>query len=129
MKSRISFVLIGFVFVLLAFPAMGFANKASVKIEAPAAAEKGSEIIIKVQVSHKGNNFLHHTNWVEVKINGKTIQRWEFSASNRPEEENFTREVTYKIIEQITITAEANCNFHGSEGAVTGRVLLVAEGT
>jgi len=62
---------------------------------------------------------------VEIKINGMAIQTWKFSAFSRPEGETFTREIKTKITEQLTITTEANCNFHGSEGAATARVLLV----
>jgi len=120
-------VFLGLVFVLLGSPAAGYANKSSVKIEAPQAAEKGSEIVIKIHVFHKGNNFIHYTNWVDVKINGKPFQRWEFSSSKRAESENFTREVTYKFTEPITVVAEANCNTHGSEGPSTWTVTLASE--
>jgi len=126
MKNKV-IVFLGFVFVLLGSPAVCYANKSSVKIEAPQAAEKNSEIVIKIHVLHKGNNFIHYTNWVDVKINGKLFQRWEFSASKRPEDENFTREVTYKLTEPITIVAEANCNTHGSEGPETWTVTLAPE--
>ncbi len=83
--------------------------------------------MIKIHVFHKGDNFLHYTDWVDVKINGKPVQRWEFSSSKRPEAENFTREVTYKLTEPITIVAEANCNTHGSEGPATWTVTLAPE--
>jgi len=126
MKKK-SMVLVGFLFVLLVFATEGFANKSSVKIEAPQTAEKNSEIVIKIHVFHKGNNFIHYTNWVDVKINGKTLQRWEFSASKRPEAENFTKEIVYKLTGPITIVAEANCNTHGSEGSKTWTVTLPPE--
>jgi len=126
MKNK-GIIFLGFVFVLLGSPAESYANKSSVKIEAPQAAEKNSEIVIKIHVFHKGNNFIHYTNWVDVKVNGKPFQRWEFSASKRPEAENFTREVTYKLTEPITIVAEANCNTHGSEGPATWTVTLAPE--
>ncbi len=126
MKTK-GIVFLGFVLVFLVFPAESFANKSSVKIEAPQVAEKGSEIVIKIHVSHKGNNFLHYTKWVDVKINDKPVQRWEFSASNRPEDKNFTREVTYKLTEPLTIIAEADCNLHGSEGSETWTVTLAPE--
>ena len=126
MKNK-SIVFLGLVVVLLSSPAASYANKSSVKIEAPQAAEKGSEIVIKIHVFHKGNNFIHYTNWVDVKINGKSFQRWEFSSSKRAESENFTREVTYKFTEPITVVAEANCNTHGSEGPATWTVTLASE--
>ena len=117
-------VLLGLVFVLLFLPVHSFANKSSVKIEAPQSAEKGSEIVIKIHVSHEGNNFIHHTNRVDVKINGKLIKSWEFTARKRPETENFTREVTYTLTGPITVTAEANCNIHGSEGPATWTIAV-----
>ena len=125
MKASKYFFLLILVCFLLAFPAPGLANKSSVKIEAPSTAEQGSEIIIKIHVTHKGNNFIHYTNWVKIKINDRAIQNWNFSAFSRPEGETFTREVKTKMTEQLTITAEANCNLHGSEGAATAHVLLV----
>lgn len=35
------------------------ANKSSSSIETPQYVQKDSEIIIKITVTHKGNNFLH----------------------------------------------------------------------
>ena len=112
---------------LLASPLESFANKSSVKIEAPQVAGKGSEIRIKVHVFHEGNNFIHYTNWLDIKINDKPVQRWEFSAFKKPEAQDFVREVTYKITEPITIVAQSNCNIHGSTGAATWTVTLAPE--
>ncbi|MFC1505398.1 desulfoferrodoxin family protein, partial [Thermodesulfobacteriota bacterium] len=61
----------------------------------------------------------HYTNWVRVSVNGSELKRWEFSRSNRPENENFTLTVTYAVTAPIEIVAEANCNMHGSEGPAT----------
>ena len=94
-------------------------NKASVQIDAPERAAKGSEVTIKIHVFHEGNNYLHHTSWVSVKVNGQEITRWDFSAFSRPEAGDFTREITYKLVEAAEIVAEANCNIHGSAGPVT----------
>ena len=126
MKKK-GIVFLSLVFVLFGSLTVSYANKSSVKIEAPQAAEKGSEIVIKIHVFHKGNNFIHYTDWVDVKINGKPFQRWEFSSSKRPEAEDFTIEVTYKLTEPITIVAEANCNTHGSAGPATWTVTLAPE--
>lgn len=112
---------------LLTSPVESFANKSSVKIEAPQVAEKGSDITISVHVFHEGNNFIHHTNWVDMKVNGKPVQRWEFSAFRKPEAGDFTREVTYKMTEPITIVAQSHCNIHGSAGATTWTVTLAPE--
>jgi desulfoferrodoxin (superoxide reductase-like protein) len=126
MKNK-GIAFLGLAVVLLGAPAASFGNKSSVEIEAPQAAEEGSEIVIKIHVFHKGNSFIHYTNWVDVKINGKPFQRWEFSSSKRPEAEDFTIEVTYKLTEPITVVAEANCNTHGSEGPSTWTVTLASE--
>ena len=98
------------------------ANKTAVRIEVPESAEKGTEITIKVHVSHDGNNFLHYTNWVSIKINGQEVKRWKFSMFKRPESDNITLKIKYLITESITIVAEANCNRHGSDGAKTAIV-------
>ena len=121
-----SIVLLGFALVCLVCAGEVFADKSSVKIEAPQVAEKGAEIVIKILVFHKGNNFVHYTNWVDVKINDKPVKRWTFSASDRPEAENFTRGITYRVTEPVTIVAEANCILHGSEGPATGTVSLAS---
>jgi len=120
-------VFLALVLGLLSSPVESFANKSSVKIEAPQVAERGSEIRINIHVFHEGNNFIHHTNSVDIKINDKPVQRWEFSAFKKPEAENFTREVRYKITEPITIVAQSNCNIHGSAGATTRTVTLAPE--
>ena len=120
-------VFLGLAFACLICPGRSFADKSSVKIEAPQAAEKGAEIVIKIHIFHKGNNFLHYTDWVEVKIDEKTEQRWTFSASERPEAENFSRQFSYRLTGPITIVAEANCVLHGSEGPATWTVSLVSE--
>jgi len=99
-----------------------FANKSSTSIEAPPIVQRGSEIVIKIQVNHKGNNFLHYTNWLRVLVNQKEVARWEFSSGNRPEGEIFTREIKLKVTEDLEITAEANCNIHGSAGSSTIKI-------
>lgn len=106
----------------MAVPAM--ANKASVRIEAPSEVTPGSTITIKLHVMHNGNNWFHYTNWVQVSINNSELKRWDFSRSNRPENENFTRTVTYEVTGPLEITAEANCNLHGSAGPATLSVKL-----
>ena len=101
---------------ILFFSSLSFANKTSVNIVAPEKAKKGSEVTIKIEVRHSNNNFFHHTNWVWVKVNGKEYKRWEYSGFNKPEDNNFTLEITLKIDEDTTIEAEGNCNIHGSAG-------------
>ncbi|WP_320042822.1 desulfoferrodoxin family protein [uncultured Desulfobacter sp.] len=61
---------------------------------------------------------MHHVNWVVLKADGKEIARWDFSAFNRPESGTFSKEVDYTISGPVELTAEANCNMHGSTGPV-----------
>jgi desulfoferrodoxin (superoxide reductase-like protein) len=113
MSRKILFV---FLFFFIIFSGTAFADKTTVTIEAPDTVKKGMEITIKINVTHRGNNFIHYTNWVYVKANGKEIARWEFSMGNRPEDEKFSKEVKYKITKPTEITAQGNCNIHGSSG-------------
>jgi desulfoferrodoxin (superoxide reductase-like protein) len=93
-----------------------FANEAKISIVAPVSVSPGTEITIKLNIMHHGNNWFHYTNWVYVKVNGEEVKRWEFSRKNRPESENFTRTFTYKVVGPIEVIAEANCNLHGNQG-------------
>lgn len=115
-------LLVGMVitFLFCVMPLM--ADKSSVTIDAPDTAEKGQVITIIIKVTHDGNNFLHHTNWVYVKANGEQIARWEYTWTSLPEQEVFEKEVTYAVNESLIIEAEANCNVHGSEGLVRKEV-------
>jgi len=101
-----------------------FANQSSVRIEAPDTVASGQEITIKVHVSHDGNNFIHHTDWVYVKINDQEIKRWQFGTFETPESDNFTREIQYTVMTPIVITSEANCNLHGSTGISEKKVMI-----
>lgn len=108
--------------VLLFMSGTVFADKTSVSISAPASAAPGTEITIRVTATHSANNFLHHTNWLYVMVNGKEIARWNFSWREKPEESVFTREIKYTVRESVEITAEGHCNIHGSTGPQTVRV-------
>jgi desulfoferrodoxin (superoxide reductase-like protein) len=105
-------------FILFVLATTAFANKTAVSIESPQLVKKGTEITIKIAVSHSANNFFHYTNWVYIHANGKEIARWDFSSGNRPESNNFTREIKYTVNEKTEITAMGNCNIHGSAGEV-----------
>ena len=100
-----------------------WANKAESKIEAPDAAAKGQEITIRVTVTHNANNFFHHVEWVWVQVNGKEVARWDYTASNKPEGETFTKEIKYKVEGDLEIKAKASCNIHGSAGEAVMKVL------
>jgi desulfoferrodoxin (superoxide reductase-like protein) len=101
-------------FCLIASPV--FANKASATIDAPEKAKLGSVITIKVNIAHRGDNFIHHVDWAYVKVNGKEVGRWEFTFYRLPESENFSREVSYTVDGPLTIEAEGHCDIHGSAG-------------
>jgi desulfoferrodoxin (superoxide reductase-like protein) len=100
------------------------ANKSTTSIEVPENITKGSEITIRVTVTHNANNFIHHTKWLQIMINGKEIARWDYTMGNRPEGSTFTKEIKYKAEGDIEIKAEASCNIHGSAGPSTVRVLV-----
>ena len=123
MKKLIRLILF---FSLVYFLSLGiaFANKSSVSLTAPESVPKGTEVTIRVNVTHSGNNMFHYTKWVYVKINGKEIARWDFSAMNTPESENFTREIKYTVNEPAQIEAEANCSIHGSAGIIKASITL-----
>jgi desulfoferrodoxin (superoxide reductase-like protein) len=99
------------------------ANKAAITIEAPESAAPGTEITIRVTVTHNANNLIHHVNWVYIMINGKEAGRWEFGWMSLPEEVPFTRELRYRAAGPLEIKAEANCNIHGSRGPAYKKVM------
>lgn len=116
---KISFLLISSLFLALYFTDCAYADKSSVAIEAPESAAVGSEVTIKITVTHSANNFIHHTNWVYVMVNGKEVGRWEYSWNKKPSAAIFTKEIKYKVTGPLEIKAEANCNIHGSKGPET----------
>ena len=98
------------------------ADKSAVTIEAPDQVAKGTEITVKVHVTHSSNSFFHHTNWVKVFVNGQQEGFWEYSGRNLPEDAKFTKEIKLTITEPTEIVAEANCNMHGSQGPAEKRI-------
>ena len=106
--------------IFISVPA--WANKSETKIEAPETAAKGSEITIKVTVTHSANNFFHYTEWLWVQVNGKQIAKWEYSSGNRPEDATFTKEIKYKVDGDLEIKGKASCNMHGSANEATVKV-------
>jgi desulfoferrodoxin (superoxide reductase-like protein) len=101
-----------------------YADKASVAIEAPGSAANGAEITIKVTVTHSADNMFHHVDWAYLMINGKEVERWEYSWSNRPPAATFTKEIKYKVNGPLEVKAEANCNIHGSKGPAIAQVKM-----
>jgi len=110
--------------IFLLSTGIALADKSAVTIIAPESAAKGTEVTIKLNVTHHGNNMLHYTKWVYIKINGKEIARWDFSATNTPESENFTKEIKYTVNEPAQIEAEASCNIHGSAGIAKAAIAI-----
>gem|GEM_PF-385030 len=102
------------------------ADQTSVTLEAPSQAVVGDVVSVVAHVTHEGNNFFHFTDWVFLKANDQEIARWEFSAENRPEAENFTRRVDYTITGPVTFTAQGNCNIHGGTGVAQASVATTA---
>ena len=100
------------------------ADKSSVKIDVPDTVIKGTEITIKVTAFHDSNNMFHYTNWLYIMVNGKEVTRWDYSWRKKPEGNTFTKEITYTVTEPLEITAEANCNVHGSEGPQTVEITV-----
>ena len=117
-------IIAGLIVILLITVPSVFANKSSVSVDAPEHVAPGSDITIKINVEHDGNSMVHYTKWVYVMINGEEIKRWEYSWRNRPEAENFTKEITYTVNEPIEIVAESSCNTHGSKGKAIKKVSL-----
>jgi len=109
--------------IVLVYGGYVWANKSSASIEVPESIPKGSEITIRVTVTHNANNFLHYTKWLQIMINGQEVSRWDYTLSQRPESAIFTKEIKYKVDGDIEIKAEASCNIHGSAGPATVKVL------
>lgn len=111
-------------FMILLAAQTGFADQSSVAISAPETAAKGSEVTVKLTITHSANNFFHYTNWVYLKVNGKEFSRWDFSSGNRPEAAVFSREVKIPVNGPIELMAEANCNMHGSKGPTNRKIAI-----
>ncbi|MFH7319467.1 desulfoferrodoxin family protein [Desulfurivibrio sp. D14AmB] len=105
-------------------PTLALANKSAVTIEAPATAARNAQVTIRLQITHRGNNFIHYTNWVTLRTEEGEIGRWDFSAFDRPENNEFSREVTIAMEGTTQLIAQANCNIHGSEGEVRHTIVV-----
>jgi len=121
-KFKITSTLLVF-FLFLSFGS--FANKTSVKIVAPATVDSGTEITVKIEVTHMGNTKAHYTNWVVVKVNGEEYKKWEYTKESLPDTQNFTLEFKIVAKTNLEIVVEGNCSKHGSKGedAATVKVL------
>jgi desulfoferrodoxin (superoxide reductase-like protein) len=122
LSKKLSVVFGGLALLTLVLCGQAFANKSEVSIKAPMDVPRGSEIVIRVTVTHSDNNVLHYTDWVYVVVNGKEVARWNYTAFNRPEAANFTKEIKYTATDNMEIKAEANCNMHGSAGPAFSKI-------
>lgn len=122
--KRLPALLLCALWVTALFPAEVLADKSAVSIEAPARAEKGAEVTVRITVTHRGNSFFHYTDWAKVDVDGKTVARWDFTAGNRPEGATFTREVKVQAAKTVEVVAEANCNIHGSAGPAKATITV-----
>lgn len=113
---RLTLLLISALFMTLSFAESAFADKASVTLEAPESASIGSEITIKIIVTHSADNFIHHVDWAYIMVNGKEVERWKYKWNDLPPDAVFSKEIKYKVQGPIEIKADANCNLHGSKG-------------
>lgn len=110
--------------LFLAVASEALANKTSVALKGPESVAAETEVTITVAVAHKGNSSLHFTNWVVVKADGVEIARWDFKGSSRPEEASFSREVKLTVSKAVEITAQGNCNLHGSAGPAALKIAV-----
>ena len=92
------------------------ANKSATSIEGPSNIAKGTEVTLRITVTHNANSPSHYTEWVKVTANKKEIARWDYTKDNRPEAAEFTKEIKFKVMEDTEVVAEASCNNHGSRG-------------
>lgn len=115
-RMRIGMVVATLLLSLVTFAGAARADKAAATVEAPDQVAKGTEIILKIHVTHSENSFLHYVSWLRVKVNGEEIKEWDYSVSHRPEGARFTKEVRLVIKETSEVEAEANCSLHGSKG-------------
>lgn len=111
--------LIFLVLLILLYGQNVLANKSAAFVEVPENITKGGEITVRVTVTHSANNFLHHTKWLQIMINGTEIARWDYTMGNIPESTIFTKEIKYRVEGDIEIRVEASCNIHGSAGPST----------
>jgi desulfoferrodoxin (superoxide reductase-like protein) len=108
--------------VFILSPVNLLANKTSVSVKAPSGLKKGSEITVVINVMHKGNSKMHHTDWVSLRINGKEAKRWEYNKENLPPAGDFTLEYKTTITGDLDIEVQGNCNLHGSAGPINEKV-------
>lgn len=74
-------------------------------------------------VIHNADSYLHHVEWLWIKIYGNEIARCDYTTSNMPESATFNKEIKYKVEGDVEIKAKASCNMHRSAGEAMTKVL------
>ena len=108
--------------VLLVQIGPALADKSAVSIEGPTKVEKGTEVTLRITVTHNANSSSHYTEWLKMSANKKEIAHWDYTTDKRPEAAQFTKEIKIKVTEDTEVVAEASCNKHGSRGPATHRI-------
>ena len=123
MQKVLSFAVL--ILAIVLFQASGaLANKAESAIEGPAMAAKGSEVILRITVTHNANTATHYVEWLKATANGKEVARWDYTKDNRPEGAAFVKEVKVKVMEDTEIISESSCNNHGSKGPAKHKITV-----
>jgi desulfoferrodoxin (superoxide reductase-like protein) len=100
------------------------ADKSAASIEGPTSVEKGTEVTLRITVTHNANSPSHYTEWLKVSANKNEIARWEYTKDSRPEAAQFTKEIKMKVTENMEVLAEASCINHGSKGPARHRITV-----
>ena len=118
MKRSMFFGILIFTILLLQVsPAL--TNRSATSIEGPTSVAKGTEVTLRITVTHNANSASHYTEWLKVTANGKEVCRWNYTKERRPGGAEFTKEIKIKVMEDTEVVAEASCNKHGSKGPAT----------
>ena len=119
-------IVLGILILSVLFMQLGaaLANKSAVSIEGPSSVTKGTEVTLRITVTHNANSPSHYTEWVKVTANKKEIGRWDYTKDNRPEAAEFTKEIKFKVTEDTEVVAEASCNNHGSRGPAMRKITV-----
>lgn len=99
-----------------------FANQSAVRIEGPTSVAKGTEVTLRIIVTHNANSTSHYTEWVKVTANQKEIAGWKYSKVTLPEAAEFIKEIKIKVMEDTEVIGEASCNKHGGKGPAKHKI-------
>ena len=122
--KRTGIMIATIVLIITLYSGVSLADKSAVTIDAPDQAVKGTEMTVKIHVTHSSNSFLHYTNRLAVIVNGKEAALWEYSMGNKPENAKFSKEIRLTVNGPTEIVAEATCNLHGSQGPAKKAISL-----